>query len=112
MKSSTWQYLCTPIHGHWRFKTPNISRERYRCPRLLGAETVKITNLFEYNFENMEKVTKFIFSKRRKMLRSIFKKEGGSSFLNSIDINPNIRPQNLTLNEFCKLEYKLRDLMY
>ena len=70
------------------------------------------TNLFQYNFENMEKVTKFIFSKRRKMLRSIFKKEGGSSFLNSIDINPNIRPQNLTLNEFCKLEYKLRDLIF
>ena len=46
--------------------------------------------------------------KKRKMLRTIFKKEGGSSFLNSINIDPNIRPENLTLEEFCKLEFALR----
>ena len=43
------------------------------------------------------------------MLRTIFKKEGGSSFLNSMSIEPNIRPENLTLEEFCKLEYILRE---
>ena len=56
----------------------------------------------------MEKLTKLVFSKKRKMLRTIFKKEGGSSFLNSINIDPNIRPENLTLEEFCKLEFTLR----
>jgi 16S rRNA (adenine1518-N6/adenine1519-N6)-dimethyltransferase len=63
---------------------------------------------YNFNFKNMEKLTSFVFSKKRKMLRSIFKKEGGSSFLNLIDINPNIRPENLTLEEFCKLELNLR----
>ena len=41
-------------------------------------------------------------------LVSIYKKEGGTSFLNSINIDPNIRPENLTLEEFCKLEFNLR----
>ena len=61
-----------------------------------------------FDFEKMEELTNFIFSKKRKMLRTIFKKEGGSSFLNSINIYPNIRPENLTLEEFCKLEFALR----
>ena len=42
-------------------------------------------------------------------LRAAFKKEGGSSFLNSISIDPNIRPENLTLEDFCKLEFILRE---
>ena len=56
----------------------------------------------------MEELTRFVFAKKRKMLRTIFKKEGGSSFLNSINVDPNIRPENLTLEEFCKLEFALR----
>ena len=63
---------------------------------------------YNFNFDNMELLTRMVFSKKRKMLRTIFKKEGGSSFLNSISINPNIRPENLTLDEFCKLEFILR----
>ena len=62
---------------------------------------------YNFDFEKMEKLTKFVFSKKRKMLRTIFKKEGGTSFLNSISIDPNIRPENLTLEEFCKLEFIL-----
>ena len=62
---------------------------------------------YNFDFENMEKLTRFVFSKKRKMLRTIFKKEGGTSLLNSISIDPNIRPENLTLEEFCKLEFTL-----
>ena len=61
-----------------------------------------------FDFEKMEELTRFVFAKKRKMLRTIFKKEGGSSFLNSINVDPNIRPENLTLEEFCKLEFALR----
>ncbi len=61
-----------------------------------------------FNFEKMEQLTRLVFSKKRKMIRTIFKKNGGSSFLNSININPNIRPESLTLEEFCKLEFILR----
>ena len=60
-----------------------------------------------FDFEKMEKLTRFVFSKKRKMLRTIFKKEGGTSLLNSISIDPNIRPENLTLEEFCQLEFIL-----
>ena len=63
---------------------------------------------YNFNFEKMEQLTRIVFSKKRKMIRTIFKKEGGSSFLKSININPNIRPENLTLEEFCKLELILR----
>ena len=56
----------------------------------------------------MEQLTRLVFSRKRKMLRTIFKKEGGTSFLESIRINPKIRPEKLTLEEFCKLEFNLR----
>ena len=65
--------------------------------------------LYNFNFEKMEHLTRLVFSKKRKMIRTIFKKEGGSSFLNSISIDPNIRPENLTLEDFCKLEFTLRE---
>ena len=63
---------------------------------------------YNFNFEKMEILTRLVFSKKRKMLRTIFKEKGGSSFLSSISIDPNIRPENLTLEEFCKLEVSLR----
>ena len=63
---------------------------------------------YNFNFEKMEELTRFVFSKKRKMLRTIFKQKGGTAFLNSISVNPNIRPENLTLEEFCKLEFALR----
>ena len=66
--------------------------------------------IYNFNFQNMEQLTRLVFSKRRKMLRTIFKKEGGASFLNSISIDPNIRPENLSLEEFCKLEFSLRKI--
>ena len=63
---------------------------------------------YSFDFQKMEQLTRLVFSKKRKMMRTIFKKDGGSSFLNSINIDPNIRPENLTLEEFCKLELILR----
>ena len=65
-------------------------------------------NRYNFNFEKMENLTRLVFSKKRKMIRTIFKKEGGSSFLNSISIDPNMRPEDLTLEDFCKLEFILR----
>ena len=63
---------------------------------------------YNFDFEKMEKLTRLVFSHKRKMLRTIFKKKGGSFFLKSISVNPDIRPENLTLEEFCKLEFILR----
>ena len=62
---------------------------------------------YKFNFENMEKITHLTFSKRRKMLRTIFKNHGGDNMLNEIGISPIKRPENLSLDEFCKLEQRL-----
>ena len=72
------------------------------------VQFIPYDNKNNFDFEKIEQLTRLVFSKKRKMLRTIFKKEGGSSFLNSISIDPNVRPENLTLEEFCKLEFILR----
>ena len=59
---------------------------------------------FNFNFENIEKMTELMFSKRRKMLRSIFKEESKKNLFTSININEKKRPEELTLEELCKLE--------
>ena len=59
---------------------------------------------FNFNFENIEKMTKLMFSKRRKMLRSIFREESNKNLFTSINVDDNKRPEELTLEELCKLE--------
>ena len=63
--------------------------------------------MYRFNVNNIEKITHITFSKRRKMLRSILKKHGGEKLLIDLGICPIIRPENLTLNEFCILSEKL-----
>ena len=41
------------------------------------------------------------------MLRTIFKNYGGINMLNETDISPNLRPENLTIEEYCKLAKKI-----
>ena len=41
------------------------------------------------------------------MLRTIFKDYGGDKMLIQLKISPTKRPENLTLEEICKLEQKL-----
>ncbi len=59
--------------------------------------------LFDCRLNYLEKVTQIAFNQRRKMLRTSFKKFGGTQMLNSINIDPMIRPQDLSTGSFCKL---------
>ncbi len=51
----------------------------------------------------LEDLTRLAFGQRRKMLRSSFKHLGGESLLTGAGINPEKRPQDLNLAEFCQL---------
>ncbi len=59
--------------------------------------------LFDCRLNYLEKVTQVAFNQRRKMLRASFKKFGGSQMLTSLNIDPMMRPQDLSTECFCKL---------
>lgn len=59
----------------------------------------------DVSWESLENVTRAAFSQRRKMLRSSLKGFVPSplELLEKADINPELRAENLTVQEFCKL---------
>ena len=59
--------------------------------------------LFEVDMPSLEKITRAAFGKRRKMLRSSLKEFGGTSLLEKAYIQPTERPENLTVESFCRL---------
>ena len=59
--------------------------------------------LFKTDKFALQKVLITAFNQRRKMLRSSFKMFGGSKLLEKAGINPEERPENLTLEAFCAL---------
>ena len=59
--------------------------------------------LFKTNKYVLQKVLITAFNQRRKMMRSSFKMFGGSKLLEKAGINPEERPENLTLEAFCTL---------
>ncbi len=53
---------------------------------------------------NIKKITKLAFEKRRKTLKnSLSKIQGISEYLISLDINPNLRAENLSISQYTKL---------
>ena len=71
------------------------------------SSVVKITPLTEPRFDVdlniFEKLTKRAFGNRRKMLRQSLKEFGGSNLLKLANIKDNLRAQDLSTSEFCKL---------
>ena len=59
--------------------------------------------LFKTNIHTLEKVLATAFNQRRKMLRNSFRLFGGSKLLERAGIDPEERPENLTLESFCVL---------
>ena len=51
----------------------------------------------------LEEVTRIAFGQRRKMLRSSLKNIGGEHLLNAAKIDPKKRPQEINIQEFCRL---------
>ena len=59
--------------------------------------------LFDCRREDLEAVTAIAFGQRRKMLRASFKKYGGEAMLTKANIDPSVRPQQLSIEAFCRL---------
>ncbi len=65
--------------------------------------------LYDCNIKHLEKVTQIAFNQRRKMLRASFKRFGGAEMLSSLGINPQLRPQELSIENFCILANYLEE---
>ena len=59
--------------------------------------------LFPAKRQILEKITAQAFGQRRKMLRSSLKKVGGGDLLLATNIDPTLRPENLSIEDFCRL---------
>jgi 16S rRNA (adenine1518-N6/adenine1519-N6)-dimethyltransferase len=61
--------------------------------------------LADIEFSKLEKVVAAAFNQRRKMLRSSLKSifENAEEILNNCGINPELRAEQLTIEEFCKI---------
>ena len=63
--------------------------------------------LYDVSFESIEKVTQLTFSQRRKMIGTSLKTVNGQVILKELDISPNLRPENLSIIDFCKIAKRL-----
>ena len=73
----------------------------------LKPHTKPLSNV---SFESLEKITHLAFSQRRKMLKSSLKDINGKKILEELNISPNLRPENLSIIEFCKIAEKSMEL--
>ena len=62
--------------------------------------------LYDVSFKSVEKITHMAFSQRRKMLKTSLKTINGQTMLKELGISPNLRPENLTVIDFCKIAKK------
>ena len=63
--------------------------------------------LYNVSFEALERITQLAFSQKRKMLKSSLKEINGEKILKDLNISPNLRPENLSVVEFCKIAEKI-----
>ena len=59
--------------------------------------------LYNVSFESIEKITHMAFSQRRKMIKTSLKSINGEIMLKELNILPNLRPENLSIIDFCKI---------
>jgi len=61
------------------------------------------------NFKSLEELTKLAFNKRRKSIKNSLKNISNiSHFLKELDIEDKLRPEQISVDKFCKLA----NLMY
>lgn len=89
-----------------------VNRSVFTPPPKVTSAIVKIIPyqkpLFDVELEKLERVTLMAFTQRRKMIRAslknfAFKNITTEQALQKIQIDENLRPQNLTIEQFCKL---------
>tara|TARA_B100000614_G_C14114185_1_gene312805 strand:- start:79 stop:513 length:435 start_codon:yes stop_codon:yes gene_type:complete len=65
--------------------------------------------IFDVSFESLEKLTHLAFSQKRKMLKTSLKSINGEKILEELNISSNLRPENLSIINFCKIAKKSFD---
>ena len=62
--------------------------------------------ILDISFNALEKITHLAFSQRRKMLKSSLKTINGEAILDELQISSRLRPEQLTINDFCRIAKK------
>ena len=62
--------------------------------------------LYDVSFESIEKITQLAFSQRRKMIKTSLKTINGQTILKELGISTNLRPENLSIIDFCRIAEK------
>ena len=98
------------VLANWRADTQilfDIPPEAFSPPPKIISSVVRLLPrpepLYPCKQAALEQITQIAFSQRRKMLRASFKKYGGADMLSSLDIDPELRPQDLDIVDFCKI---------
>ena len=65
--------------------------------------------IFDVSFESLEKLTHLAFSQKRKMLKTSLKAINGVETLEKLNISSRLRPENLSVIDFCKIAKKSFD---
>ena len=117
---NTSEYGRITILANWKLKIKKISdisaESFYPKPKIESTLLYFLpkSNFVEFdNPKNLEKITRIFFNHRRKMLRKPFMQifNGNPEIINKLNIDLNLRPQNLNYDVYYKLvrEYeKLR----
>jgi len=71
--------------------------------------TPRATPLAPADRPALETITEAAFSQRRKMLRQSLKRLGGDALIRAAGLDPTLRPERLTIEEFCRLANALSD---
>ena len=112
-KQGSKNYGRLSILTNWLTK----SKKLFDIPREAFIPRPKITSsviqlkplhkpLYDVSFESIEKITQMAFSQRRKMIKTSLKKVNGQIILKELNISPNLRPENLSIIDFCKIAKK------
>jgi 16S rRNA (adenine1518-N6/adenine1519-N6)-dimethyltransferase len=116
---NTSAYGRLSILANWRLninKICDISPESFSPKPKIQSSLIHFTpkkNFVEIkNPLNLEKITRIFFNHRRKMLKKPFNQifNGNNDLLNKLNINLNLRPQNLDFDTYYKLTIEYEKL--
>ena len=116
---NTSAYGRLSILANWRLnikKICDISPESFSPRPKIQSTLIHFTPKKDFatikDPANLEKITRIFFSHRRKMLKKPFNQifNGNTDLLNKLNINLNLRPQNLDFDTYYKLTIEYENL--
>jgi 16S rRNA (adenine1518-N6/adenine1519-N6)-dimethyltransferase len=94
-------------------KVFEVSRTVFTPPPKVTSAIVEITPraqpLYDIDFKKLERVVAAAFNQRRKMIKSSLKaiNKDAEIILRELNINPELRAENLTIEEFCRIAERM-----